>query len=69
MTSAGSVHSIDFLIGRPVLSRATANGLGQTHDLLVDPARGVLAGLCVCCRTRRCGWLITVRFSASARTP
>lgn len=47
MTSAGSIHSIDFLIGRPVLSRATANALGQTHDLLVDPARGVLAGLCV----------------------
>ena len=47
MTSAGSVHSIDFLIGRPVLSRATANRLGQTHDLLLDPARGVLAGLSV----------------------
>jgi uncharacterized protein YrrD len=47
MTSDGSVHSIDFLIGRPVLSRATANRLGQTHDLLLDPARGVLAGLSV----------------------
>jgi uncharacterized protein YrrD len=47
MTSDGSVHSIDFLIGRPVLSRATANRLGQTHDLLVDPVSGVLAGLCV----------------------
>ena len=47
MTSAGGIHSIDFLIGRPVLSRATANMLGQTHDLLLDPARGVLAGLCV----------------------
>jgi uncharacterized protein YrrD len=47
MTSAGSVHSIDFLIGRPVLARATANKLGQTHDLLVEPARGVLAGLSV----------------------
>src|SRR5215213_5704741 len=47
MTSADSVHSIDFLIGRPVLSRATANRLGQMHDLLLDPARGVLAGLSV----------------------
>jgi len=47
MTSAGSFHSIDFLIGRPVLSRATANALGQTHDLLLDPAQGVLAGLSV----------------------
>ena len=47
MTSDGSVHSIDFLVGRPVLSRATANALGQTHDLLLDPVRAVLAGLCV----------------------
>lgn len=47
MTSAGNVHSIDFLIGRPVLSRATANMLGQTYDVLIDPAKGELAGLCV----------------------
>jgi uncharacterized protein YrrD len=47
MTSAGNVHSIDFLIGRPVLSRATANMLGQTHDVLIDPAKGELAGLSV----------------------
>jgi uncharacterized protein YrrD len=47
MTSAGNVHSVDFLIGRSVLSRATANKLGQTHDLLIDVARGTLAGLCV----------------------
>ncbi len=47
MTSDGSVHPIDFLIGRPVLSRATANRLGQTHDLLLDPARGALAGVSV----------------------
>ena len=47
MTSVGNVHSIDFLIGRPVVSRATANMLGQTHDLLIDAARGALAGLCV----------------------
>ena len=47
MTSAGNVHSVDFLIGRPVVSRATANMLGQTHDLLIDVARGALAGLCV----------------------
>jgi uncharacterized protein YrrD len=47
MTSAGNVHSIDFLIGRPVLSRATANMLGLTHDVLIDPAKGELAGLSV----------------------
>lgn len=47
MAAAGNVHSIDFLIGRSVLSRATANMLGQTHDVLIDPARGELAGLCV----------------------
>jgi len=47
MTAAGNVHSVDFLIGRPVLSRATANMLGQTHDLLIDVARGEIAGLCV----------------------
>jgi uncharacterized protein YrrD len=46
MTSAGNVHSVDFFIGRPVVSRATANLLGQTHDLLIDVARGALAGLC-----------------------
>jgi uncharacterized protein YrrD len=46
MTSAGNVHSVDFFIGRPVVSRATANLVGQTHDLLVDVARGALAGLC-----------------------
>ena len=47
MTAAGNVHAVDFLIGRPVLSRATANMMGQTHDLLIDVARGELAGLCV----------------------
>lgn len=47
MTSAGNVHSVDFFIGRPVVSRATANKLGQTHDLLIDVTRGALAGLCV----------------------
>ncbi len=47
MKSIGNVHSIDFLIGRPVLSRATANMLGLTHDVLIDPAKGELAGISV----------------------
>jgi len=47
MTSTGNVHSIDVLIGRVVLSRATANKLGQTHDILVDPAKGEMAGLSI----------------------
>jgi uncharacterized protein YrrD len=47
MTSSGTVHPVDFLIGRTVLSRATANRIGQTHDLIVDPVKGGLAGLAV----------------------
>jgi uncharacterized protein YrrD len=45
MTSSGLVHPVDYLIGRTVLSRSTANKLGQTHDLIVDPAKGLLGGL------------------------
>jgi uncharacterized protein YrrD len=45
MTSAGLVNSIDFLIGRSVLARSTANKLGQIHDLIVDPVKGELSGL------------------------
>lgn len=47
MTSGDSVHPVDFLIGRTVLSRATANKIGQTHDLIVDPVKGRLGGLAV----------------------
>jgi uncharacterized protein YrrD len=47
MSAAGNVHSIDFLIGRAVLSRATGNKIGQTRDLIIDPARGELVGLVV----------------------
>lgn len=47
MTSSGNVHSIDVLIGRAVLSRTTANKLGQIHDILVDPAKGEMIGLSV----------------------
>ncbi|HEX8843361.1 MAG TPA: hypothetical protein VF791_01895 [Pyrinomonadaceae bacterium] len=47
MTSAGNIHLIDILIGRAVVSRATANKMGQVHDLIIDPARGELAGLVV----------------------
>jgi uncharacterized protein YrrD len=45
MTSTGSINSIDILIGRTVLSRSSANKLGQIHDLIVDPVKGELAGL------------------------
>lgn len=47
MTSNSNVHSIDILIGRTVLSRATANKLGQIRDLIIDPAKGELVGLVV----------------------
>jgi uncharacterized protein YrrD len=45
MASIGNINSIDILIGRTVLSRATANKLGQVHDLIVEPAKGELAGI------------------------
>jgi uncharacterized protein YrrD len=47
MTSTGNISSIDILIGRTILSRATANKIGQVHDLIVDPVKGELAGLSV----------------------
>lgn len=47
MTSTGNIHSIDILIGRAVLSRATANKLGHIQDLLVDVTKGELAGIVV----------------------
>jgi uncharacterized protein YrrD len=45
MTLVNDIHTLDTLIGRPVLSRATANKLGQTYDFIIDVAKGVLAGL------------------------
>ncbi|HKR01517.1 MAG TPA: hypothetical protein VJT09_12640 [Pyrinomonadaceae bacterium] len=45
MSLAHGIHTVEAMIGRAVLSRATANKLGQTHDLLIDPVRGELAGL------------------------
>jgi uncharacterized protein YrrD len=47
MESTGNINSIDALIGRTVLSRSTANKIGQIHDLIVDPVKGELAGLSV----------------------
>lgn len=47
MTTASNIHLVDTLIGRAVLARATANKMGQLHDLIVDAAKGELAGLVV----------------------
>lgn len=47
MALVDGIHTVETLIGRAVLSRATANKLGQTHDLLVDPVKGELAGLSI----------------------
>ena len=47
MTSATRVQSIDSLIGRKVLSRATANELGWIHDLVADPSTGEMIGLSI----------------------
>lgn len=47
MAETGSVHPVDILIGRTVISRATANRLGQVQDLIIDPVAGGLAGIAV----------------------
>lgn len=47
MTTASNIHPVDTLIGRAVLSRSTANKVGQVHDLIVDAAKGELSGLVV----------------------
>ncbi|MCA1557501.1 MAG: PRC-barrel domain-containing protein [Acidobacteria bacterium] len=47
MASIGNISSIDTLIGRAVLSRASANKLGQVHDLIIEPVNGSLAGVAV----------------------
>jgi uncharacterized protein YrrD len=45
MASTSSIPSIDFLIGRAVLARSTANKLGQVHDFIISPSTGDLVGL------------------------
>jgi len=45
MAAANNVHSVDTLIDKPIISRATGNKLGRVHDLIIDPIKGVLLGL------------------------
>ena len=47
MTTRASLNSIDILIGKTLVARATANKIGQVHDLIIDPVKGELAGLAV----------------------
>lgn len=47
MATSGNISSVDALTGRTVLSRATANKIGQIHDLIVEPVKGTLAGVAV----------------------
>src|SRR5437870_9263368 len=47
MAETVKVHSADTFVGRTVLSRATANKLGQVHDLIINPVEGSLAGITV----------------------
>jgi uncharacterized protein YrrD len=47
MSSSDNIHSIETLIGRAVLSRSTANKLGEVHDLIVSPSKGEFVGLSV----------------------
>ncbi len=42
-----NIVSIDALIGKTVLSRATGNTLGQVYDLYIDPVEGLLMGLTI----------------------
>jgi uncharacterized protein YrrD len=41
------VYPVDTFVGRAVLSRASANKLGQLHDLILNPVEGALAGIAV----------------------
>jgi len=47
MTPTGQINSIAILIGKSILSRSTANKLGQIYDLVVDPVKGELSGLAI----------------------
>jgi uncharacterized protein YrrD len=47
MTATYNIQSVDAIIGRDVLARASANKLGQLHDLIIEPVKGELAGLSV----------------------
>lgn len=47
MAATDTLHTIDFLFGRTVLARETANKIGQIYDLIVDPLKGELGGLAV----------------------
>lgn len=45
MGETGKVYPVDNFVGRTVLSRASANRVGQLHDFIIDPVEGWLAGL------------------------
>jgi uncharacterized protein YrrD len=47
MVETGNVYPVDSFVGRAVLSRASANTLGQLHDFIVNPIEGGLAGIAV----------------------
>jgi uncharacterized protein YrrD len=47
MTATAGINYIDNLIGKTIVARASANKLGQVHDLIADPVKGELAGLAV----------------------
>ena len=47
MAYTDKINSIEILIGKTVLSRSTANKIGQLHDLIIDVAKGNLAGITV----------------------
>jgi uncharacterized protein YrrD len=47
MAQTLNIPSADTFIGRTVLARATAHKLGQVHDLIIEPVKGLLAGIAV----------------------
>src|SRR5436305_14412173 len=47
MAYTDKINSIEILIGKTVLSRSTANKIGQLHDRIIDVAKGNPAGISV----------------------
>ena len=45
MALVDDIRTLDTLIGKSILSRSTANKLGQTYDFVIDVGQGVLVGL------------------------
>lgn len=47
MAEASNIYPVDSFVGRAVMSRTSANKIGQLHDLIIRPVEGILAGIAV----------------------